>query len=57
METTLLNLEIISLIPEYQQAEYKNRNLLIECKLRMQLCAILSQINRYSSRSRASEQL
>jgi hypothetical protein len=37
LETSVLNLEILSLMPEFQQVEVKNHSIYIEGLLRMQL--------------------
>ena len=47
LETAVLNLEIISLLPEFQQIEVKNNSIYLEGLLRMQLCAIFSQLHRH----------
>ena len=45
LETAVLNLEILSLMPEFQQTEIKNHSIYIEGLLRMQLCALFSQVS------------
>jgi len=47
LETAVLNLEILSLIPEFQLTEVKNHSIYIEGLLRMQLCALFSQLHRH----------
>jgi hypothetical protein len=37
LETSVLNLEILSLMPEFQEVEVKNHSIYIEGLLRMQL--------------------
>jgi len=44
LETAVLNLEILSLIPEFQEVEYKNHCIYLEGLMRIQLCALLSQL-------------
>lgn len=47
LETAVLNLEILSLLPEFQQIEIKNHTIYLEGLLRMQLCALFSQLQRH----------
>lgn len=47
LETAVLNLEILSLMPEFQQTEIKNHSIYIEGLLRTQLCALFSQLHRH----------
>ena len=47
LETAVLNLEILSLMPEFQQTEIKNHSIYIEGLLRMQLWALFSQLHRH----------
>ncbi|CAI2375933.1 unnamed protein product [Moneuplotes crassus] len=47
LETCILNLEILSMMPCFQKTEVKSNILSLECILRMQLCALLSQLHRH----------
>jgi hypothetical protein len=47
LETSVLNLEILSLMPEFQTTEVKNHTIYIEGLLRMQLWALFSQLHRH----------
>ena len=47
LETAVLNLEILSLLPEFQQIETKNHSIYLEGLLRMQLWALFSQLQRH----------
>ena len=47
LETCILNLEILSMMPLFQKTETKWKILTLECLLRMQLCALLSQLHRH----------
>lgn len=47
LETAVLNLEILSLMPEFQTPEVKNHSIYLEGLLRMQLCALFSQLHRH----------
>lgn len=47
LETAVLNLEILSLMPEFQVPEVKNHTIYLEGLLRMQLCALFSQLHRH----------
>lgn len=47
LETAVLNLEILSLLPEFQEVEVKNHSIYLEGLLRMQLCALFSQLQRH----------
>ena len=47
LETAVLNLEILSLMPEFQPPGVKNHIIYLEGLLRMQLCALFSQLHRH----------
>ena len=47
LETAVLNLEILSLMPEFQTPSTKNHIIYLEGLLRMQLCALFSQLHRH----------
>lgn len=47
LETCILNLEILSMMPMFQKTEIKAQILSLECLLRMQLWALLSQLHRH----------
>lgn len=47
LETCILNLEILSMMPVFQKTEIKAQILSLECLLRMQLWALLSQLHRH----------
>lgn len=47
LETCILNLEILSMMQLFQKTEIKCKILTLECLLRMQLCALLSQLHRH----------
>ena len=47
LETAVLNLEILSLMPEFQTPATKNHLIYLEGLLRMQLWALLSQLHRH----------
>lgn len=47
LETAVLNLEILSLLPEFQTIEIKNHTIYLEGLLRMQLWALFSQLQRH----------
>lgn len=47
LETCILNLEILSMTQTFQETHLKSQILDIECLLWMQLCALLSQLNRH----------
>lgn len=47
LETAVLNLEILSLMPEFQTPGIKNHSIYLEGLLRMQLCALFSQLHRH----------
>lgn len=47
LETCILNLEILSMMPLFQKIEMKVKILTLECLLRMQLWALLSQLHRH----------
>ena len=47
LETAVLNLEILSLMPEFQAIEVKNHSIYTEGLLRMQLWALFSQLHRH----------
>lgn len=47
LETAVLNLEILSLLPEFQEVETKNHSIYLEGLLRMQLWALFSQLQRH----------
>ena len=47
LETAVLNLEILSLMPEFQTPGIKNHTIYLEGLLRMQLCALFSQLHRH----------
>jgi hypothetical protein len=47
LETAVLNLEILSLMPDFQTPGTKNHTIYLEGLLRMQLCALFSQLHRH----------
>ena len=47
LETAVLNLEILSLMPEFQSPSIKNHIIYLEGLLRMQLWALFSQLHRH----------
>jgi len=47
LETCILNLEILSMMPMFQKTEVKSQILSLEWLLRMQLWALLSQLHRH----------
>lgn len=47
LETCILNLEILSMMPLFQKTDTKSKILSLECLLRMQLWALLSQLHRH----------
>ena len=47
LETAVLNLEILSLMPEFQPPDVKNHIIYLEGLLRMQLWALFSQLHRH----------
>jgi len=47
LETAVLNLEILSLMPEFQTPNTRNHIIYLEGLLRMQLCALFSQLHRH----------
>jgi hypothetical protein len=47
LETSVLNLEILSLMPEFQSPGVKNHTIYLEGLLRMQLWALFSQLHRH----------
>lgn len=47
LETCILNLEILSMMTMFQKTEVKTQILSLECLLRMQLWALLSQLHRH----------